>query len=168
LRELGSRDFGAVAELAGLEILAEDAAQIAPAEKDRAGAVPATQTIFLTEMRKCTGDACEPSAFAHTNLVVEPVDFAIARANLARSQRFDCLFGALLKNSLLECAHVCRNKIFTRQDKSSAAAQLKRRGTTEIDARVHRLPKLNVEGPTLNPPSQGYGVAGAQRPTSNA
>jgi hypothetical protein len=30
------------------------------------------------------------------------------------------------------------------------------------------LPKLNVERPTLNPPSQGYGVASAQRPTSNA
>src|SRR5262249_4281129 len=41
VRKLRSVHFPASAKLAGLEILAEDAAQIAPAEENRARAVPA-------------------------------------------------------------------------------------------------------------------------------
>src|SRR5262249_32281264 len=85
-RELRRSDFGALAELARLEVLTENTAQIAPAEKDRARPVPAAQTIFFAEMRKGAGDAREPSALADPDLVFEPVDLAIARTNFARPQ----------------------------------------------------------------------------------
>src|SRR4030095_3218286 len=91
-RKLGRTHFCAFAELAGFEVLTEDAAQIAPAEKDRAGSVPAAQAIFLSEMRKGAGDAREPSALADPDLVVEPVDLAIARTNFTRTQCFNGLF----------------------------------------------------------------------------
>ena len=86
LREFGCADFDPFAELAGLEILAEHAAQVAPAEKDRARPIPAAQTIFFAEMRKGAGDAREPSALADPDLVVEAVDLAIARTNFTRAQ----------------------------------------------------------------------------------
>ena len=41
------------------------------------------QTIFFAEMRERAGDARESSAFADADLVVEPVDLAIARADSA-------------------------------------------------------------------------------------
>jgi len=81
LREPGCGDFRAFAELADLEVLAKDATQVAPTEKDRARPVPAAQTIFFAEMRECAGDAGEPSALADPDLVVEPVDLAVTRAN---------------------------------------------------------------------------------------
>src|SRR5262249_53202845 len=89
LRKLCSGHFCAFAELAGLEVLEKDAAQIAPAEKDCARAVPTAQTIFFSEMRERAGYSGEPSTLADANLVVVAIDLAIARANLARSQRFN-------------------------------------------------------------------------------
>ena len=83
LRKLRRSCFCAFTELAGLEILAKDAAQIAPAEKDRARAVPPAQTIFLAEMWKRAGHPRKSSTLAHADLVVEPVDLAIARADTA-------------------------------------------------------------------------------------
>src|SRR2546430_519780 len=83
LRELRRRNFGAFTELAGLEILAENAAQIAPAEKDRARAVPSAQAIFFPEMGKGAGHTCEATALANANFVVEPVNLAIPRADAA-------------------------------------------------------------------------------------
>jgi hypothetical protein len=73
--------FGAFAELAGLEILAENAAEIAPAKENRAGAVPTAETIFFAEVRKSAGDTCQSSAFANSDLVIESVDLAVTRAN---------------------------------------------------------------------------------------
>ena len=73
--------FGAFAELAGLEILAENAAEIAPAKENRARAVPTAQTIFFAEMRKRAGDTCQSYAFANSDLVIETVDLAVTRAN---------------------------------------------------------------------------------------
>src|SRR5215813_1076650 len=78
-------------------------------------------------MWKRTGYAREPSAFAHADLVVEPVDFTIAWTNFARSQRLNRLRRALLKNAIFERSHVRRDKFFARQDKSPVAGQLKRR-----------------------------------------
>ena len=74
--------FGAFAELAGLEILAENAAEIAPAKENRARAVPTAQTIFLRRnAEKRAGDTCQSSAFANSDLVIETVDLAVTRAN---------------------------------------------------------------------------------------
>src|SRR6266404_6292855 len=50
--ELAGTYLGAFAELARLEILTKDTAQIAPAEKNRARSVPAAQTVFFAKMRK--------------------------------------------------------------------------------------------------------------------
>jgi hypothetical protein len=121
LRKLGRADFRAFAELAGLEVLAEDAAQIAPAEKDRARAIPAAQTIFFTEMRKRAGYARKPPALADSNFIVVAVDLAVTRADAARTERFDRFDSALLKNALFERFYVRRNKVFACQNKSPAA-----------------------------------------------
>src|SRR6184192_2252287 len=83
LCELAGTYLGAFAELARLEILTKDTAQIAPAEKNRARSVPAAQTIFLAEMRERAGDAREPATLADADLVVVTVDLAITRANVA-------------------------------------------------------------------------------------
>jgi hypothetical protein len=60
------------------------------------------EPILFAEMRKRARDPRMPAALAHPDLVVEPVDLAVARTNAAGLQRFDRLFGALLKSSLLE------------------------------------------------------------------
>jgi hypothetical protein len=83
LCKLRCADLRTFVELARLEILAENAPQIAPAEEDRARAVPAAQTIFLSKMRKGAGYAREPAAFADADFIVVAVDLAIARADLA-------------------------------------------------------------------------------------
>src|SRR5439155_6880457 len=83
VRELRCGDFCAFAKLAGLEVLTKHAAQITPAEKDRARPVPAAQTIFLAEMRNCASHARKPPTLAHSDLVVEPVNVAVTRANAA-------------------------------------------------------------------------------------
>jgi hypothetical protein len=93
-------------------------------------------------MRKGAGDASEPSALADPDLVVEPVDLAIARTNFARSQRLNCFGRALLKNALLERSNVRWDEIFTRQDKSSAAGHLERRGgAVRLEIESASLPK---------------------------
>src|SRR5207249_9542425 len=102
----------------------KDAAQIAPAEKDRTRPVPAAETIFLAKMRKRAGHARQASAFAHAYFVVESIDLTIARTNLTLSQRLNRLDRALLKNALLERSHVRRNKRSAEQNQSPAAAQL--------------------------------------------
>src|SRR4029434_1935338 len=103
-----------------LEILAEHAAQIAPAEKDRPRPVPAAQAILLAKMRERARHSRLPPALAHADLVVEPVNLAIPRANAARPQRFHGLPGPFLKKSLLERSHVSRHKILARQHESPA------------------------------------------------
>src|SRR5262245_56433960 len=78
-------------------------------------------------MRECACHAGKPSALADPELVVEPVDLAVTRTNFAGSQRVNRLGGALLKRAIVERSHVRRHEIFARHDKSSAAAQFKRR-----------------------------------------
>ena len=123
-REFRRCNFSAFTELTGLEILTKYAAKIAPAEKDRARSIPATQAIFFAEMRERAGHAREPAALAHADLVIEPIDLAIARTNLARPERFDRLLGALLKNPLFERSHINRNKILAMQGESPASIEL--------------------------------------------
>jgi hypothetical protein len=81
LRELRGCDFCAFTELARLEILTKDAAQIAPAEKNGARTVPTAETIFLAKVRKGARHTGEPTALAHADLVVKSIDLAITRAN---------------------------------------------------------------------------------------
>src|SRR6266446_8846643 len=81
--ELAGTYLGAFAELARLEILTKDTAQIAPAEKNRARSVPAAQTVFFAKMRKRAGYTRQPATLANADLIVEPVNLTIARANAA-------------------------------------------------------------------------------------
>src|SRR5437588_9792022 len=81
--ELAGTYLGTFAELARLEILTENAPQIAPAEKDRARSVPAAQTVFFAKMRKRAGYTRQPATLANADLIVEPVNLTIARANAA-------------------------------------------------------------------------------------
>jgi hypothetical protein len=63
-REVPGPDVLAFAELARLEVLAEDAAQVAPREEDRARASPAAQDILLPEVGEVRRDARVASRFA--------------------------------------------------------------------------------------------------------
>ena len=82
-RKLCRRYLHALTTLARLEILAEHAPQIAPAEEDCARSVPTPQAILLAEMRECARHPGKPAAFAYADLVVEPIDLAIARTDAA-------------------------------------------------------------------------------------
>jgi len=130
-RKLRRRDLRALAKLARREVLAEHAPQIAPTEKDRARPIPGPQAILLAEMRKRARHPRLPPALAHADLVVEPVNLAIARTNATRPQRFHSLVGPLLEKSLLECFDVSRHKILPRQHKSSAAVQFRGHASRE-------------------------------------
>jgi hypothetical protein len=106
--------------------------------------MPAAQTIFLAEMRECAGNARKSSAFAHADLVVEPVDLTVARTNFARSQRFDRLLGALLKNALVKRTHVGGNKIFPRYHEASFPTEFERyRSVVHASAKETHHRKFN-------------------------
>jgi hypothetical protein len=75
-------------------------------------------------MWKGAGNACQSSAFANSDLVIEAVDLAVTRANATGPQCFDGFDGTLLKNTGLECADVRRNEMLARQQKSAVASQL--------------------------------------------
>src|SRR5437763_17149220 len=81
--ELAGTYLGAFAELGRLEILTKHAAQIAPPEKNRARPVPAAQTVFFAKMRKRAGYTRQPATLANADLIVEPVNLTISRANAA-------------------------------------------------------------------------------------
>lgn len=85
-REFRGCDFGAFTGLTRLKVLAKHAAQIAPAEKDGARAIPAAQTIFLAEVRKGAGHARETATLAYADLVVKAINRAITLANATRLQ----------------------------------------------------------------------------------
>ena len=110
MRELDGRNLRAVAKLACLEVLTEHAAQIAPAEKDRARPVPSSQAILFSKMWERACHSGLPSALAHADLVVEPIDLAVSRADATRPQRFQGLLGALAKQPFLKRPHICRHK----------------------------------------------------------
>ena len=79
-----------------VEVLAEHAAEVALAEEDRAGAVPAPQAILLAMMGKGTADDRQPpsAAVGSRAVVLAPVGMALARADGAVGQGVDRLAGA--------------------------------------------------------------------------
>ena len=64
-------------------VLAEDAAQVAAAEEDRARAARAAQAVLLAEVREVRGDDGVAAHPAQPGLIVEPVHPAQARADTA-------------------------------------------------------------------------------------
>jgi hypothetical protein len=81
--------------LADIEVLAEDAAQVAVAEEDRARAVPAAQARLFSEVREGAGDHRVAAGLAGGPPVPEPVDVAIARTGPAARERVDGTPGAV-------------------------------------------------------------------------
>ncbi|HEY3189476.1 MAG TPA: hypothetical protein VGJ70_18460, partial [Solirubrobacteraceae bacterium] len=68
-----------------VEVLAEDAAQVAAAEEDRSRAAPAAQAVLFAEVREVRRDRRPAADFAEPALVGQSVDRALARADPARS-----------------------------------------------------------------------------------
>jgi hypothetical protein len=64
-------------------VLAEDAAQIAAAEEDRARAAHAAQAVLLTEMSEVRRDNRVAPHPAQPRLIAEPIDLAQPRADAA-------------------------------------------------------------------------------------
>jgi len=87
-------EFLAFTDLAGLEVLTKDAAEIAPGKEDGARALPATQHILFTEVRKGTGDAGVPTNLADAELVGTPID-ALAQARAGAARRSQVIEGLL-------------------------------------------------------------------------
>src|SRR5712691_9885323 len=68
---------------AHLEVLAKDTAQVAAAEEDGSGASRAPQAVFLPEVREITADPHIAAGATDGELVRQPVDMAITRAEHA-------------------------------------------------------------------------------------
>ena len=64
-------------------VLAEDAAQVAAAEEDRARAAHAAQAVLLPEVREVRCDDRVPADAAQARLVAESIHFAQPRADAA-------------------------------------------------------------------------------------
>ena len=77
-----------LAEPARLIILAKNAAQVAEAEENRAGAAPTSQTILFTKMSEATADHGVASGAADGELIFPTIDVAFARAKYAIAKFF--------------------------------------------------------------------------------
>src|SRR5439155_6184547 len=75
--------------LADVVVLAEDAAEVAVAEEDGAGAVPAPEAVLFAEVGEGAGDHGVAAGLARGPLVGQPVDPAIAGADPAVGQSRD-------------------------------------------------------------------------------
>ena len=76
LGQLLDCDWVALPMMADIEVLAEDTAQIAAGEENRAGTVAANQYAFLAEMGTDGTDARHIANAAKTQLVIAAMDFA--------------------------------------------------------------------------------------------
>ena len=143
-RELGRRDFDAIALLARFKVLTEHAPQIAPREKDRPRAVPATQTILLSEVCERASHPRKPPAFAYAGLVFQPIYLAIARADVTATQQLKRLFHFLAQPSFLVSFHVGRNEFTAGNHKPPLSRQFKRDCTAPPDILAYKLEQLWV------------------------
>src|SRR5207249_7918156 len=86
-------------------------------KENRAGAVPAPQAFFFTEMREETADRCVAPRLAGRPFVLDPVDAAISRAGPAVGERGQSAFRSLAK---LGIAHfqICRREGLHRDHRS--------------------------------------------------
>jgi len=100
LKHRGCEFFGralfAMALPTNLPVLAKDAAQAAPGEKDGAGAIPASQTILLTMMwtEGMNNGLLARAAYGAPDCL-KPIDLTIAGAQVAIPHMLTRFFGAL-------------------------------------------------------------------------
>jgi len=77
--------------LADVEVLAEDAAKVAPGEEDRTAPTPAAEAVLFTEVG---GEAADPRVTASLTdsvTILQAVDPAVSGADLARPEEFEAL-----------------------------------------------------------------------------
>ena len=108
-RSIRSANFSAVtgrpvALPADVEVLAEDAAEVALAEEDRARSSPAPQAILLAVVGKGTADKGQPpgAAVGLRAVRLTPVGMALPRATRAIGQGSDGLAGSASKLAVFE------------------------------------------------------------------
>ena len=96
--------------LADVEVLAEDAAEIAVGEKDGSRSPPAPEAILLPQVRKSTAHHRPPPGLARRPLPLEAIDSAVPGAAPAVAQRPDGLLCAPRQLPKGEC-QVRRSKV---------------------------------------------------------
>jgi hypothetical protein len=116
-------------------------------------------------MRERAGHACKPPALAYPNLVVEPVDLAVARTNATRPQGLYGLAGSLLKNSLVERARKLEQNVYVTlqidRRRQARPAQRLENGENRswlgfpCTIRCAHRGKFRLQRATLNPPPLG-------------
>ena len=109
LGEAFGRGFVAGRFLANVEVLAEDAAEVAPGEEDGAAAVPAAEAVFFAEVGEVAGDAGVAAGFADgfTGAAgFDAVDAAVAGADGAFAEPLDGFVGAALEFAAAVEGHV--------------------------------------------------------------
>ncbi len=83
--------------LADVEVLAEDAAEVAVGEEDRSRTVPTPEAVLLSKVGEGAAHDGVASGFAGRPLPVQPIDATITRASTAVGQRRHRLEGTLLE-----------------------------------------------------------------------
>src|SRR5574337_406668 len=85
-REFVGPDLSPCALLAEIEVLAEDAAEVAPGEEYRAASVPPPKTTLLAKMGKITPHSCISAGSADLGLVRQTIDLAVPGTDPATLQ----------------------------------------------------------------------------------
>ena len=110
-RQALRRCLGPIHFLADVEVLAENAPEVAHGKENRATAPGSLEAVFLAKMRKVAGNDGMTPGFAERGLIRQPVHIAIARAHPAPVERAHRLPGALVQLAGAKELHVRRLKI---------------------------------------------------------
>jgi hypothetical protein len=136
-RQSNSVNFFTLAELASLKVLAENAAEITPTEKDGPRAIPTAQYVLFTEVRKRAGHARVPTYLADAELI-RPSVYTFAQAGTCRAGRAEMGEGLLDFVVELACLighEVGWDEVPPAQNKSPIAMNLRRYETA-----YHEIP----------------------------
>src|SRR5262249_22034657 len=148
------RDLCPLTLLAGLPVLTEDAAQVAPAEEDGAGAVPAAEYVLLAEVVKGRGDARVAARLADGEAVRQAIHLAVARAEPARPEGLERLADLLPEPPRLVGGEVGGDELPGGDDEAAVATHLDRgrprpegHGPVHLQLDYRRPPGPNVRLP---------------------
>src|SRR6516225_3406525 len=146
------RDLLSPTLLAGLPVLAEDAAQIAPVEENRAGADPAPEDVLLAEVVEGSGDARVAARLADGEAVRQEVHLAVPRTEPPRPESLERLFDLLSEALDLIGSKVGGDELAGGNDKASVAPYLGRdrapdegHGLSDVAAIIGALPALTPD-----------------------
>src|SRR5438046_8977708 len=106
-REAGRRRGDALTAPAYVEVLAEDAPQVASGKEDRAGALPAPQAVLFAKVREVASHHCVTSGLANREPVFQPIHSTITRANFAGPERQESSVDALGQFAAFVEAQIC-------------------------------------------------------------